>query len=105
MLRKRLPLATLIFIGVLVLGTVGYRYIEGWSWLESLWMVLITVTTIGYGEVRPLSPEGRLFTLCFILGSLSVGTYTLTRITQYLLEGDLIRDLRDRRRRRAMDRR
>ena len=66
MIRLRLRLALVMVALVFLVGTAGYRYIEGWTWLEALWMVLITVTTIGYGEVHELSDEGRWFTLGFM---------------------------------------
>jgi voltage-gated potassium channel len=87
---------------VLVGGTVGYRVIEGFTWLESAWMVAITLTTIGYGEVRPLSVEGRLFTLLLIACGLSLVSWSLTRTTRYVLEGNLKRDLDERKRRNLM---
>ena len=43
------------------LGAIGYRITEGWDWGDCLWMVLITITTIGFGEVQTLSPEGRIY--------------------------------------------
>ncbi|MFO8048713.1 MAG: potassium channel family protein, partial [Desulfosudaceae bacterium] len=51
---------------VLVAGTLGYMVLEGWQFLESLYMTTITVTTVGFGEVRHLSTEGRVFTVVLI---------------------------------------
>ena len=50
----------LIMIGIIFLGTVGFSIVEKWNWLDSLYMTLITVTTVGFGEVHPLSENGRL---------------------------------------------
>ena len=47
---------------VILGGAIGYRITEGWDWGDCLWMVLITISTIGYGEVEPLSQAGRLVT-------------------------------------------
>jgi voltage-gated potassium channel len=52
----------------LAVGTVGYRLVEGWNWLDSFFMPLITVTTVGYGEVHPLDPGGKVFTSVVIAG-------------------------------------
>ena len=87
---------------VIATGTFGYHLIEGWSLFDALWMVTITLTTIGYGEVRPLSPEGRAFTLLLIVGGVSMGTYTLGRVTRYVIEGGLVNDLITNRERRKM---
>ncbi len=72
----------LIMIGIIFLGTVGFSIVEKWNWLDSLYMTLITVTTVGFGEVHPLSENGRLITLLILAGGLitfSVGVSTLTR--------------------------
>ena len=89
-------------IGVITFGVAGYHQIEGWNLSDSLWMVIITLTTIGYGEVKPLTEEGRLFTLLVIIGGVSTGTYTLGKVTRYVIEGGLIEDLRSERTRRKM---
>ncbi len=49
----------MLFLLVVAGGTTGYHYLEGWSWIDSLWMVVITLTTIGYAEAHPLSDAGR----------------------------------------------
>ena len=102
--RARLPFqnAVALLVGVFAFGTAGYMYIEGWSVLDAFWMVTITLTTIGYGEVRPLSPSGRVFTILLITSGVSVGTYAMTQLTRAVLEGDLSRAYLDRRRRRTM---
>ncbi len=87
-----------LFISVIVTGTIGYRVIEGWSWLDSVWMVVITLTTIGYGEAQPLTPDGRWFTLALIGGGLGVYSYAVAQLSQYFIGGDLARDLKRRQR-------
>jgi voltage-gated potassium channel len=51
----------------IVLGTVVYHYIEGWSWLDSLYFLVITLTTIGYGDFSPQTDLGKIFTLLYIV--------------------------------------
>lgn len=102
MLLARLRLS---IVGLLVLlggGSVGYAQIEGWSWVDSLWMVIITITTIGFSEVRPLSPEGRLFTMGLIFIGLGLVTYTFSELTRFVAEGELFERLRKRRLRKVM---
>jgi voltage-gated potassium channel len=71
---------------LMAIGTIGYRLLEGWPLLDSLYMTIITLSTVGFGELKPLSPAGRLFTSILIL--LGVGTlaYTLTRTIEALVE-------------------
>lgn len=61
---RSLLLATNIF---LVVGTIAYRLIEGWSWLDSLYFSVITLTTIGYGDFSPQTNLGKLFTMLYII--------------------------------------
>ena len=65
---------------VFILGALGYRTTEGWGWDDSFWMVLITITTIGFGEVEPLSQAGRIITALIIGGGLVVVQLTLQRL-------------------------
>lgn len=65
-----------------ILGAVGYRLTEGWDWGDCLWMVLITITTIGFGEVEVLSASGRIVTFLIIGGGLFVVQLTLQRFIQ-----------------------
>lgn len=81
------PLAALL--SLCAAGVAGYSIIEGWGVLDSLYMTVITLGTIGYGETHPLSDQGRIFTICLILGGIGVMTYIFTSITELLLEGGL----------------
>jgi voltage-gated potassium channel len=58
--------AALLF--VIAVGTAGFHYIEGWPWFDGFYMVITTLTTIGYEEVHPLSHAGRVFNVAIILG-------------------------------------
>jgi voltage-gated potassium channel len=95
--RKKVLVATLLLLFVLTLGTLGYRFLEGWSLLESLYMTVITLTTVGYSEVHPFtSAETRLFTIFLIFSGIGVFFYTIGSLTQILLDGQM-RDLLGRR--------
>jgi voltage-gated potassium channel len=74
---------------VLFFGTVGYRMIEDWGWLDSFYMTVITVSTVGITEVHPLSDAGRLFTTLLIFGGVGVMAYCLTRIVEFLFQRSL----------------
>lgn len=93
-----------LMAAILAIGVAGYMYIEGWDALDATWMVLITLTTIGFGEIHPLSPPGRVFTMGLILSGLGVVAYTTTQLTQVLIEGRLPAMYRERRRKQMRDR-
>jgi len=103
MIQRPILVAAAALLGVLGLGTYGYVAIEGWTPFDAFWMVVITLTTIGFGEVHHLSDAGRIFTIGVILAGVSIGTYTMTQVTQLLIEGKMGEALRARSRRRRMD--
>ena len=72
----------LLLISLFFFGALGYRITEGWDWGDCLWMVLITITTIGFGEVEVLSSLGRVITFLIIGGGLFVVQITLQRFIQ-----------------------
>ena len=99
----RLSRGLLTLVLLLGFGVAGYMIIEGWSFLDALYMTVISVTTVGYDEVAPLSDAGRIFSIVVIL--LGVGTvlYILTIIVQTVIEGELAEALGVRRMRSRID--
>jgi voltage-gated potassium channel len=86
-----------LIAAVLTAGTVGYHLIEGWTLFDSFYMTVITISTVGFKEVRDLSPGGRLLTLGVILMGVSVGAYAISGLMEDLVE-NRIRRLLGRRR-------
>ena len=64
---QKIFFAVFMLVMILCIGTSGYMLIENGSFIDSLFMSVITITTVGYGEVIPLSPVGKYFTICLIL--------------------------------------
>lgn len=73
---------------VFFVGTVGYRILEGAGWWDSFYMTAITLTTVGYREVFPLSRAGQLFTIVLLLVGLGILFFLLTEAARWLLEGE-----------------
>ncbi len=88
-LKRRLMDIGFIFGLITILGGVGYWLIEGWSWLDAFYMAIITVTTVGFGEIHPLSPVGRLFTTMLIVLGVASITYAFSALTNYVIAGEL----------------
>lgn len=92
-----MPLPTRLFrtlfgiVLVLVTGTLGYRLIEGWPFLDGFYMTVITITSIGYGETHPLSTEGRIFTLFIIAIGIGVVGHALVSVSRWLIEGEVVK--------------
>lgn len=84
---KRISLAFLLLTLLLITGTSGYHLIEGWSLIDSLYMTIITASTVGFGEVGALSKTGKIFTIFLIVGSVGIFTFAVTVIVNFIIEG------------------
>lgn len=85
---RRLLWGIIALVVITIIGTAGYLLIEGWSFLDSLFMTITTITTVGYDEVHPLSVNGRIFSSFLIVGGVGGALYTLTAIVAYVIEGE-----------------
>jgi len=95
----------LIVISLLLIsfGTAGYMSLEGFTFVEALYMTIITLTTVGFGEIRPLDTGGRLFTIVIILMGVGFVAYNLAYVSQLLLDGNLLELYRRRRLKRQLE--
>ena len=88
---------------MIVLGTIGFRFLEGFSWLDSFYATVQTVTTVGYGDLAPVTREGRFFAiLLMIIGAGSV-LYALTVLARAVVQSELIDAYSRRRRSKEME--
>lgn len=105
--RQRLGTAALATLVVFIVGVVGYRIIDGGqhSFIDVLYMTVITLTTVGYGEIIPLEshPMGRVFTMFLLIAGMSTLLYFLGAITTFLVEGNLEHVFWRRRMKKAID--
>jgi voltage-gated potassium channel len=83
--RSKIYLAILLMFMVLLIGIVGYKYISDYTWLDALYMTIITITTVGFMEVRPLDAESKIFTILLITSSVFIFAYAISVITEYIL--------------------
>jgi len=100
----RFFIAFLLLVLLIAGGTVGYTLIEGWPITDSLYMTFITLTTVGFGEVHPLSEEGRHFTIVFLIVSVAIVGYSITILFTYIFEGIILKAMRERRMKRSIKR-
>lgn len=85
-------LVPLFLSGILILvGTIGYMLIDEYTFLEGLYMTVITISSVGFTEVKPLSDAGREFTILLILVNIGLFAYSITLISHYLFEVDLVK--------------
>lgn len=81
--------AIILFLLLLISGCSGYMYLEGYSFIDGLYMTIISITTVGYGEVHTLSPEGKLFTISLILIGVGYVGYIASNSIAFIVNGEL----------------
>ncbi len=93
-LKSKLYKATALLFLLLAMGVTGFYTLTGMSFIDALYMTVITITTVGFGEVVPLSQEARLFTVFLILISVIVLGYAVTVLTEYIIEGEFFKNIK-----------
>ena len=92
--RNKIYTALLLIIIILLIGVVGYRTISDYSWVDAFYMTVITMTTVGYGEVIPLDDGSKIFTIFLILASIVIVGYAISVITEYILSKNNVEKLK-----------
>jgi voltage-gated potassium channel len=87
--EKKLKIALAALLIVILIGTLGYSFIERWNVLDSLYMSVITIATVGYKEVYPLSSAGKVFTIFYIIFGVGTTLYAVGAGAQLMLEGQI----------------
>lgn len=87
--RVRIRVVLLAVFGAILLGTVMFRVLEGWSILDSLYVTAQTVTTVGFGDLAPRTPYGRAFAVVFMMVSVGIVLYALTTTVQTIVHSEL----------------
>ena len=104
MLYRRFASSLLLLALLILLGAFGYTWVEGWSFADGLYMTIITVGTVGYGETNPLTPFGRQYTMLLILFSTGVMVYATSSLTAIIVEGELQEIFKRRKMKKAISR-
>ena len=95
--QNRFVFALFLVLALVFIGVSGFMLIEGWTFTESLYMTFITLTTVGFAEVRPLSETGRMFTVAFLIMGLGTAGYGISTLFGYIFEGTMVRNMKERR--------
>lgn len=94
-LKKALAILLLLIITIII-GVIGYELTEKYTFLEALWQTVITLSTVGFGELREMSQPGRIFTIVLIMFGFAVFGYSLTSLTRIIVEGEIRNIFRNR---------
>ena len=93
----------LLLILLLFTGVIGFKIISEYSWIDAVYMTVITITTVGFGEVFPLDPEAKIFTIFLILTSVIIVGYALKIITEYMISKNDISELKRKKMQKKID--
>jgi len=103
LILKELFLPFVAILSLFIIGFFGFILIEGFSPLKSLYLLVITFATIGYGDIVPLTDTGRVFTICIVIAALTVGLYAVGKISAFFVEGELSKLLKQRKMNKVLD--
>ncbi|MDO6519305.1 potassium channel family protein [Zobellia uliginosa] len=92
--RSKVYIALALMLGVLSLGVFGYRYLSDLTWVDALYMTIITVTTVGFSEVGPMDTQEKIFTVVLIVLSVFIFAFAISVITEYILSRSSLQELK-----------
>ena len=92
--QSKLYKVLLLFLLLIITGVIGYMYLSDITFINALYMTIITITTVGFGEVHPLSENEKLFTVFLILTSVIILAFVASVITQYIASGELFEKIK-----------
>lgn len=101
--RTKIYTAVFLLVIMLLIGVSGYMAISGYSWIDALYMTVITMTTVGFGEVVPLDDQSKIFTIFLILASVVIVGYALSIITEYILSTNNFEELKNKKMQKKID--
>ena len=95
-LASRIHKTLFLVFAIILLGVTGYMILSDYSFVDALYMTVITITTVGFGEVQPFTPEEKIFTVFLILTSITVFGYAVSTFSEYLVSGKLFEQFKHR---------
>ena len=101
--RTKIYTAVFLLGFLLLVGILGFKLISGYPLIDAFYMTVITITTVGFGEVHPLDDQAKLFTIFLILASVIILGYSLSLITEYILSKNNIEELRQKKMQKKID--
>ena len=86
---RQIAIWALCLLALLFFGSLGFVWLEGWNFFDALYMTVTTLSTVGYGEVHPLSPLGKIYNMGLILAGMGVLVYIITSMARVVVEGEI----------------
>ncbi|MEM6516072.1 MAG: potassium channel protein [Bacteroidota bacterium] len=101
--REKIYTAVFLLLLILFIGVIGFKFMSGYSWVDALYMTVITVTTVGFKEVHPLDNQAKIFTIFLILASVIILGYAISVITEYILSKNDVEELKQKKMQKKID--
>ncbi len=101
--KTKIYVAIALLVILLAFGVLGFKFISDYTWIDSIYMTVITITTVGFGEVKPLDEFSKIFTVFLILTSVVIVGYAISIITEYILSKNNIEELKLKRMQKKID--
>lgn len=93
---RRIVIAAAFLLLTMVTATFGYMWIEKLTFFDAIWLTAVSILTIGYGDIKPVTPEGKIFTLIIIPVAIGLVTYILAQFASSLIDGNLAKEVKKR---------
>lgn len=103
LIRSKINTAISLLILLLFTGVIGFKLMSGYSWIDAIYMTVITVTTVGFGEVQPLDSQAKIFTVFLILTSVFIVGYAFKTISEYIISKNDISELKHKKMQKQID--
>jgi voltage-gated potassium channel len=101
--RTKIYKAVFLLVILITIGVFGYKILSNYNWLDAFYMTVITIATVGFGEVRPLNDESKIFTVFLILASIFILGYALSVITEFILSKNKLEELTQKKMQKKID--
>ena len=101
--RTKIYTAVTLLVVLLCIGVIGFRLLSNYSWIDAVYMTVITITTVGFGEVNPLDTTAKIFTVFLILSSVIIVGYAIKIITEYILSKNDVEELKQKKMQKKID--
>lgn len=101
--RTKIYTAVILLVLLLLIGVIGYKSMSNYTWIDALYMTVITITTVGFKEVHPLDDATKIFTISLILTSVFILGYALSVITEYILSKNDLEELKQKKMQKMID--
>ncbi len=103
LMRSKIVLALSLMVVVLLFGVFGYKMLSDFTWIEAIYMTIITVTTVGFSEVRPLDANAKIFTVFLIVTSIFIFGFAISVVSEYILGRNSLELLKKRKVKKQVD--